>query len=431
MESASHPVGLVTGQLLAAVGLEGVDPAHASVTFTPGVSHRNVPVGVSGPYTLVPRQVRGVLDGEGFLCSVDGQGGAGGRGVALAADVPWQVSVRVVDGEGAWVRTLDPFPLRVLPGESVDLARVMGDPVVPVPGGESARALADVAERHAGVALSAASRAADEAGAARAAAEGAGSAAERSAAGVAGAVDSAAEASKSAGVAAAAAELAQSSASTAVQGATTAASAAREAQSAAQGAEEAAAQASGRAGAAEQAAGNAVLAAQSSAAAAGRAELAASGAAGSAQSAQSAAQSVRQDADAGAFTPAFSIGTVRTDLTGTAKAAVRGTPLNPILDLDIPRGEPGGFNAGTYLGDNHLDTILAPGLYYQNSSGKILVEKGYPAGISGPSARLNLMVVPWGGSGAIVQILTTVGNATRPSLVYRRYAEGETFSRGQ
>lgn len=91
------------------------------------------------------------------------------------------------------------------------------------------------------------------------------------------------------------------------------------------------------------------------------------------------------------------------------------------------QGERGIGWLGTSLGESHLDTILTPGLYYQNSTPRLTSEKGYPVGFTGASSRCSLRVYPWGGSGAIIQELTTVGSPTRPSLIATRYVEGGVF----
>lgn len=104
--------------------------------------------------------------------------------------------------------------------------------------------------------------------------------------------------------------------------------------------------------------------------------------------------------------------------------------LIPIANLRGPQGSQGPAGLGwgaTTLGEAHLDTITSPGTYYQNSSGRITPEKGYPAAIAGASGRCSLVVKQWGGGGAIIQVLTTIGSPTRPTLMFTRYCESGTF----
>lgn len=117
-----------------------------------------------------------------------------------------------------------------------------------------------------------------------------------------------------------------------------------------------------------------------------------------------------------------------------AKVTVRGTPDNPIFDFELPtgpKGEPGGFNAGTLLSTTeNLNNITQPGLYRQQSTSAAMnpslnypplqdySNHGNPRGI--------LMVMAWAGSSVVVQRYTTIGSGgdqatQRPRLTFERY----------
>ncbi|GED04531.1 hypothetical protein AUR04nite_00630 [Glutamicibacter uratoxydans] len=170
-------------------------------------------------------------------------------------------------------------------------------------------------------------------------------------------------------------------------------------------------------------------------AAANRAEASAQASAeSSAQSAQSAAdaealaQSVRDDAAAGAF-DGLSAYQIWLRLGNT------GTEADFITWLKGAKGDPGGWTTGTALGSTHLDTVIAPGLYYQNTSANITPANGYPpiaaAQVTASGARCEIEVANWGGSSSVMQTMKILGRSITgqiPKMILIRHREGTTFT---
>lgn len=110
-----------------------------------------------------------------------------------------------------------------------------------------------------------------------------------------------------------------------------------------------------------------------------------------------------------------------------------GTPENPIFNFELPsgaKGEPGGWNAGTSLGTRDLNTVTAPGIYYQGStSAAMTLSLHYPPMVDyAGSSRGVLTVKSWSGGTAVIQEYTRIGRgaegANQPRVVYTRYNEG-------
>lgn len=98
----------------------------------------------------------------------------------------------------------------------------------------------------------------------------------------------------------------------------------------------------------------------------------------------------------GPIGPSLAVGSVET-ITGPA---VPGT-VGP-TGLTGPKGDPGGFTNGTDLSTNNLNTIIAPGLYWQASSANAIPANNYPA-ISGSDRRGTLTVTRWASASWAVQ----------------------------
>ena len=127
-----------------------------TVTITPSIKSVRYS-GVQGPMILVARPARGVIDGEGYLCTATADGGAGDRGMVFPAtddtnltptDWTYEVSI-ILDGQ---VR-VGTFSVKLPAGETVDLSLAVPVPssggtavVVDPTTAERAEAAADRAE---------------------------------------------------------------------------------------------------------------------------------------------------------------------------------------------------------------------------------------------------------------------------------------------
>lgn len=75
----------------------------------------------------------------------------------------------------------------------------------------------------------------------------------------------------------------------------------------------------------------------------------------------------------------FLVGTVTTGAAGTtASATITGESPNRMLNLTIPKGDPGGVLRGPNLGTSNLDTITVMGFYHQTNPANSTVVRNYP-----------------------------------------------------
>lgn len=100
--------------------------AAGKVTVTPSVKQVRY-TGTDGPILLASRTHDGILDSEGYICTVNADGSAGARGIVLPAtdspnlspvDFTYAVDVRI--GSEAFAK----FSITVADGETVDVAAV-------------------------------------------------------------------------------------------------------------------------------------------------------------------------------------------------------------------------------------------------------------------------------------------------------------------
>ena len=110
-----------------------------------------------------------------------------------------------------------------------------------------------------------------------------------------------------------------------------------------------------------------------------------------------------------------------------ARAWLTGTPEEPIINLDLPagpKGEPGGWNVGTGLGDRNLDDITTPGLYHQADGAKGLSALNYPR----EKAAGALQVYSW--NGGLFQEFTLIGATPTPATSgkYIRSTRGSVWT---
>lgn len=157
--------------------------------------------------------------------------------------------------------------------------------------------------------------------------------------------------------------------------------------------------------------------------------------------AEAVAKGVQKQAEDGEFVPKISIGSVTTvnnpeDDIWVSNLIRNGGLTKQTLIETFPttmkgeRGDPGGWTVGASLGTADLDTIVAPGLYYQGSTANAMnAALHYPPMVDyAGSARGVLEVLSWSGGVAVIQRYTRIGRGAGGSVnqervTYVRYRE--------